>query len=137
MSDSQPKWICEYCTYENYPSSLKCTMCRGAKPFVSEDIYQLRGKDEKYSSNTSLSGLAAAVCDNKPKKGKWTCETCTFLNTSKEQASFYWLGCEKSAFCLLFLLSLFNNSLADDDFLFFWYLLTGNWKNKFRCIPRI
>lgn len=90
MSDTQQsKWICEYCTYENYPSSLKCTMCRGAKPFVSEDIYQLRGTDEKYSSNTSLSGLAAAVCDNKPKRGKWTCDTCTFLNPSREQVSTY------------------------------------------------
>lgn len=37
----EPKWACEYCTYENYPSSLKCTMCRGPKPFVSEDIYRL------------------------------------------------------------------------------------------------
>lgn len=88
MSDTQqPKWICEYCTYENYPSSIKCTMCKGAKPYVSEDIYQLHGKDEKYSSNTSLSGLAAAACENKPKRGKWSCETCTFLNPSREQVS--------------------------------------------------
>lgn len=39
----EPKWACEYCTYENFPSSLKCTMCRGPKPFVSEDIYRLHG----------------------------------------------------------------------------------------------
>lgn len=63
-------------------------MCRAAKPYTSEDIYELHGKDEKYSSNTSLSGLAAAACENKPKRGKWSCETCTFLNPSREQVSF-------------------------------------------------
>ena len=26
------KWVCEYCTYSNWPSSMKCTMCRGNKP---------------------------------------------------------------------------------------------------------
>ena len=25
------KWSCDYCTYENYPSSLKCVMCRAPK----------------------------------------------------------------------------------------------------------
>lgn len=42
MSESEKKWACEYCTYENYPSAIKCTMCRGARPF--ENIYQLHGK---------------------------------------------------------------------------------------------
>lgn len=36
------KWECEYCTYENFPSSLKCTMCRGSKPLLNEDIFRLR-----------------------------------------------------------------------------------------------
>lgn len=44
-NNKEPKWACEYCTYENYPSSLKCTMCRGPKPFVSEDIYRLNGEN--------------------------------------------------------------------------------------------
>ena len=29
---SKKKWVCEYCTYSNWPSSMKCTMCRGNKP---------------------------------------------------------------------------------------------------------
>ena len=36
------KWMCEYCTYSNWPSSSKCTMCRGNKPsrlIKSENIY--------------------------------------------------------------------------------------------------
>lgn len=36
------KWECEYCTYENFQSSLKCTMCRGSKPLLNEDIFRLR-----------------------------------------------------------------------------------------------
>lgn len=36
----QTKWICEYCTYENYPQSLKCTMCKGQKPLLNEDIFR-------------------------------------------------------------------------------------------------
>ncbi|XP_019877265.1 ubiquitin thioesterase trabid [Aethina tumida] len=58
MSESEAKWSCEYCTYENYPSSLKCTMCRGAKPFVSEDIYRIH--DDKLSSNEKFSSNIAA-----------------------------------------------------------------------------
>lgn len=88
MSEPGTKWTCEYCTYENYPSSTKCTMCRGARPYVSEDIYQLRGRDERCPSNASLSGLAAAACENKPRRGgKWACEACTFVNPSREQVS--------------------------------------------------
>lgn len=49
MSENETKWSCEYCTYENYPSSIKCTMCRGSKPFISEDIYTLHG-DESTAS---------------------------------------------------------------------------------------
>lgn len=74
MSDNDAKWSCEYCTYENYPSSIKCTMCRGPKPFVSEDIYRLHGSDEK---------LTAGPCDNKNKR-KWTCDNCSTSNSSKE-----------------------------------------------------
>jgi len=38
--DTEDKWICEYCTYENYQSSLKCTMCKGQKPLLNEDIFR-------------------------------------------------------------------------------------------------
>ncbi|CAH2005090.1 unnamed protein product [Acanthoscelides obtectus] len=76
MSESEKKWVCEYCTYENYPSSIKCTMCRGPKPFVSEDIYSLHGDtqhgDEKFSS------AVGPIEENKSK-----CVKCTY-NTSNE-----------------------------------------------------
>lgn len=85
MSDkTEAKWVCEYCTYENYPSAMKCTMCRGHKPFVSEDIYRLHGTDEKFS-NTNLLSSTASASENKVGRGKWSCETCTFVNNSKDQ----------------------------------------------------
>ncbi|XP_034485334.1 ubiquitin thioesterase trabid [Drosophila innubila] len=40
-SDKAQKWKCEICTYENYPSSLKCTMCQASKPLLNEDIFRL------------------------------------------------------------------------------------------------
>ena len=39
---SKKKWICEYCTFSNWPSTTKCTMCRGKKPAMlrsTENIY--------------------------------------------------------------------------------------------------
>ena len=34
------KWMCDYCTYSNWPSSSKCTMCRGNKPVSgTENIF--------------------------------------------------------------------------------------------------
>lgn len=46
------KWVCEYCTYENFPSALKCTMCRGSKPLLNEDIFRLR--DESPNSREDM-----------------------------------------------------------------------------------
>ena len=55
LPPGQKKWLCEYCTYENWPSTHKCSMCRGCKPVrvigqaqtiysatqASHDIYRL------------------------------------------------------------------------------------------------
>lgn len=54
-------------------------MCRGPRPFHSEDIYRLHGNDEKSST---LPGLAAGPCEN---QSKWSCETCMYANTSNDQ----------------------------------------------------
>lgn len=61
----EPKWVCEYCTYENYPSSLKCTMCRGPKPFVSEDIYRLH-EDNTVNNDDSFE-TATGPLENRSK----------------------------------------------------------------------
>ena len=56
---AKKKWICEYCTFSNWPSSMKCSMCRGKKPARlcgSENIYSAvhntnnqRGKPTSFS----------------------------------------------------------------------------------------
>ncbi|XP_072376045.1 ubiquitin thioesterase ZRANB1-like, partial [Diabrotica undecimpunctata] len=74
MSESDKKWSCEYCTYENYPSSIKCTMCRGPKPFVNEDIYRLHddthNTEDKFPSSIES---AAGPIENKSK-----CTKCSY-----------------------------------------------------------
>ncbi|XP_044003616.1 ubiquitin thioesterase trabid isoform X2 [Aphidius gifuensis] len=85
------KWNCEYCTYENWPSSLKCTMCRGAKPLFSEDIYKLRNSSPQRSSVASgpVSYSPSADSHNLISQNSkqilstsdnWSCEACTYLN---------------------------------------------------------
>lgn len=49
--DAANKWMCEYCTYMNYRSSMKCTMCAGLKPLLNEDIYRLSPSQPHSPSN--------------------------------------------------------------------------------------
>lgn len=70
MSENGSKWSCEYCTYENFQSSVKCTMCRGSKPFISEDIYRLHGDESAASGPCEYQTNSDALDDcnylNKP-----------------------------------------------------------------------
>ncbi|XP_068984789.1 ubiquitin thioesterase trabid isoform X2 [Bombus flavifrons] len=88
LEEQESKWTCEYCTYENWPSSLKCTMCRGAKPLLGEDIYRLRDPSPQRSGSNVASGPVTHLsptdsynvsCQNVP-LGKWSCAMCTYLN---------------------------------------------------------
>lgn len=83
-SSNVQKWTCEYCTYANYPSALKCTMCRGTKPLLNEDIFRLR--EESPSPVGDLSPVSGPSVRNRD--GKWSCHICTYLNwsTAKECA---------------------------------------------------
>lgn len=75
-SSNLPKWTCEYCTYANYPSALKCTMCRGSKPLLNEDIFRLR--EESPPPISDLSPVSGPSVKNHD--GKWSCHACTYLN---------------------------------------------------------
>ncbi|KAF3420371.1 hypothetical protein E2986_01375 [Frieseomelitta varia] len=88
LEEQESKWTCEYCTYENWPSSLKCTMCRGAKPLLGEDIYRLRDPSPQRSGSNVASGPVTHLSptdsynlssQNVP-LGKWSCTMCTYLN---------------------------------------------------------
>ncbi|KAK3932268.1 Ubiquitin thioesterase trabid [Frankliniella fusca] len=75
------KWTCEYCTYENWPSTLKCTMCRGAKPLLGEDIYRLQDEEDSLSNTGGVSLASGPLRETScPTNGKWSCEACTYLN---------------------------------------------------------
>ncbi|GLV35863.1 trabid [Carabus blaptoides fortunei] len=61
-------------------------MCRGPKPLLNEDIYRLHGNEisgEQREINTNLSGIASGPCETRS-NGKWSCEACTYLNTSRD-----------------------------------------------------
>ncbi|XP_039291537.1 ubiquitin thioesterase trabid [Nilaparvata lugens] len=62
---SVQKWTCEYCTFANFPSALKCTMCRGAKPLLNENIFRLRDEGSASSGSSAYEWpTAAEECSN-------------------------------------------------------------------------
>lgn len=82
------KWICEYCTYENYPLSLKCTMCKGQKPLLNENIFRLSPTQQLSTTKRSTSNLASGPSTALPSgendtSDKWSCAACTYLNLSQ------------------------------------------------------
>lgn len=77
--DSEPsKWICEYCTYENFPSAQKCTMCRGAKPLITEDIYKLKNDPHGPSESSVMSPTKTTINE---KGNSWRCDECKRVNS--------------------------------------------------------
>ncbi len=95
------KWKCEYCTYENYPATKKCTLCRAPKPpqFINEDapppeqdIYKLARLVSSPTQETSNENEAGPLssptsASSRPDMigNKWPCQVCTFLNWPKSQ----------------------------------------------------
>ena len=97
------KWSCEYCTYENWPATKKCILCRAPKPpqfidddplSVEQDIYKIAPliSSSSQQEGTSSSGpggsrkgspvpTCASVSDSS--NNKWTCQVCTYLNWPK------------------------------------------------------
>ena len=110
MTDSpKTKWICEYCTYENWPASKKCTLCRASKPPqlitedapppVDQDIYKMASlitppspphrlvedanKPHSLSieaSSSQQSRESSVPSSSSLVSGKWPCKVCTYLN---------------------------------------------------------
>lgn len=88
----QQKWSCEYCTYENFPQSLKCTMCKGQKPLLNEDIFRLSPTQQLSTKKKSTVNLASGPSSRFPvdehdeqdegQKQEWRCGACTYLNLS-------------------------------------------------------
>ncbi|CAG4970557.1 unnamed protein product [Colias eurytheme] len=97
VASDNAKWQCEICTYENFPLSRKCTMCRAAKPCLGEDIFKLQDGASALPTQdicgaemvaerlkplriSSPQGHASASSIN-----KWPCATCTYENWPRSQ----------------------------------------------------
>ncbi|XP_052834910.1 ubiquitin thioesterase trabid [Drosophila gunungcola] len=97
--DDAQKWKCEICTYENYPSSLKCTMCQASKPLLNEDIFRLSPAQDSSCNTEEAAAVEVAVMSPTPSSTcyslqppnqarqsnvadseKWPCKVCTYLN---------------------------------------------------------
>ncbi|XP_058821550.1 ubiquitin thioesterase trabid [Topomyia yanbarensis] len=92
-SEPQTKWICEYCTYENYRLSLKCTMCKGQKPLLNEDIFRLSPTQQLSTTKKTTSNLASGpsktspVCESDGSQ-KWFCNVCSYHNFLESRRCF-------------------------------------------------
>ncbi|KAJ8284758.1 hypothetical protein COCON_G00036080 [Conger conger] len=98
MTELGVKWACEYCTYENWPSAIKCTMCRAQRPtgtIITEEPFKtgpgLDGRGEWDPPGTE-GGSGLLICPDSSARprvkpagpaetsSKWSCHMCTYLN---------------------------------------------------------
>ncbi|KAG8435720.1 hypothetical protein GDO86_013602 [Hymenochirus boettgeri] len=92
MTEYGIKWACEYCTYENWPSAIKCTMCRAPRPssaIITEEPFKNRTPDVGSVERESGSPLICPDSSARPRvkssysmetSTKWSCHMCTYLN---------------------------------------------------------
>ena len=107
MTEVGTKWACDYCTYENWPSAIKCTMCRAqrpsAGPIITEEPFKSSPPldasrhqwDPASHSNSPPQGGGSSllICPDSSARprvrivdvpetppSKWSCHMCTYLN---------------------------------------------------------
>lgn len=105
MTEKSAKWACEYCTYENWPSAIKCTMCRAQRPnggaIITEEPFKsspaLDASLHQWgpaglSNSSSQGGSSLLICPDSSARprvriadvpeisSKWSCHMCTYLN---------------------------------------------------------
>uniref|UniRef100_A0A2K5DME3 Ubiquitin thioesterase ZRANB1 n=1 Tax=Aotus nancymaae TaxID=37293 RepID=A0A2K5DME3_AOTNA len=97
MSERGIKWACEYCTYENWPSAIKCTMCRAQRPsgtIITEDPFKSGSSDvgRDWDPSSTEGGSSPLICPDSSVRprvkssysmenaNKWSCHMCTYLN---------------------------------------------------------
>uniref|UniRef100_A0A7M4ERX5 ubiquitinyl hydrolase 1 n=1 Tax=Crocodylus porosus TaxID=8502 RepID=A0A7M4ERX5_CROPO len=97
MTERGIKWACEYCTYENWPSAIKCTMCRAQRPsgtIITEDPFKSGSSDigRDWDPTSIEGGSSPLICPDSSARprvkssysmesaNKWSCHMCTYLN---------------------------------------------------------
>ncbi|KFM58883.1 Ubiquitin thioesterase Zranb1, partial [Stegodyphus mimosarum] len=82
MSQDETKWTCNVCTFENWPKSLKCTICLSPKQShlisqdKSQDIYMMAPLISETCSNSTAQSSSMQPNPH----NKWSCSVCTYLN---------------------------------------------------------
>ena len=83
------KWACRNCTYENWPSAIKCTLCYAPRP---PNITPKTRKPAGFSENSGKTNelitndhLICPVYDKNTQQStvKWYCLGCTYENWPK------------------------------------------------------
>lgn len=72
--DPSARWSCSYCTYDNFPAAIKCTLCsrkRGESHF-NERQNDLIEEDTRLPVSSGESDDLL--------QGRWACSSCTYLN---------------------------------------------------------
>ncbi|XP_075113787.1 ubiquitin thioesterase ZRANB1 isoform X2 [Leptodactylus fuscus] len=91
MTEHGIKWACEYCTYENWPSAIKCTMCRAQRPsgaIITEEPFKSSAPNVGTIERSGGSPLICPDSSARPRvktsfsmeNSKWSCHMCTYLN---------------------------------------------------------
>lgn len=98
MTEQKVKWSCDYCTYENWPSAVKCTMCRAQRPrgpIITEEPYKNSPDLDHglgWDPARTESGGHLLICPDSSARprvrsagmaeiaNKWSCQMCTYLN---------------------------------------------------------
>ncbi|RWS26987.1 Ubiquitin thioesterase Zranb1-like protein, partial [Leptotrombidium deliense] len=92
------KWICEMCTYLNWPKSTKCTQCltrrkkslsRSSSPDTSSDVRDI-ASESSCATSTPVSSSSSDTYHNDRNRSvsisslsKWSCPACTYDNWPK------------------------------------------------------
>ena len=95
------KWKCEYCTFDNWSASKRCTVCRAMRPpqlitdeaptTDEQDIYKIAplvrtSPSQEQATSSSPAGPSHSSQPASPRtspNNKWPCQACTYLNWPK------------------------------------------------------
>ena len=86
-AESGCKWTCNFCTYENFPATKKCTMCFKSRSssLISDtlneeqDIYKMAPLVKTPVVHEAKSSSTGGIVEG----SKWVCEFCTYANWAK------------------------------------------------------
>lgn len=82
---SSTKWPCSLCTYLNYETSLKCTVCLTARCFDVSLIIEEAASVSGFSNSSVIDddthfALSDDFTSLIKSSEQWSCPSCTYLN---------------------------------------------------------